>query len=215
MAASPKAPVLGGVKTQEVSLEASVFAVEVKPHLLHETVRAELNAARAATRGAKTRGLVAGGRSKPWRQKGTGRARAGTTRAPHWTGGGVAFPPGMRNFEVKVNRKARRSALRGALSYHAGKGTLAILDGSGFEAPSTRKAAELLEGFRDRPTLVVMTDDEEILFKSFRNLEKVLVTTPGELEVAALLWARSLVVSEAALPLVLGRAGVVAEEEAQ
>jgi len=215
MAASPKAPVLGGVKTQEVSLEASVFAVEVKPHLLHETVRAELNAARAATRGAKTRGLVAGGRSKPWRQKGTGRARAGTTRAPHWTGGGVAFPPGMRNFEVKVNRKARRSALRGALSYHAGKGTLAILDGSGFEAPSTRKAAELLKGFGDRPTLVVMTDDEEILFKSFRNLEKVLVTTPGELEVAALLWARSLVVSEAALPLVLGRAGVVAEEEAQ
>ncbi len=215
MAASPKAPVLGGVKTQEVSLEASVFAVEVKPHLLHETVRAELNAARAATRGAKTRGLVAGGRSKPWRQKGTGRARAGTTRAPHWTGGGVAFPPGMRNFEVKVNRKARRSALRGALSDHAGKGTLAILDGSGFEAPSTRKAAELLKGFGDRPTLVVMTDDEEILFKSFRNLEKVLVTTPGELEVAALLWARSLVVSEAALPLVLGRAGVVAEEEAQ
>lgn len=215
MAASPKAPVLGGAKQQEVSLDASVFAVDVKPHLLHETVRAELNAARAGTRGAKSRGLVAGGRAKPWRQKGTGRARAGTTRAPHWTGGGVAFPPGMRSFEVKVNRKARRAALRGALSDHAAKGTLAILDGSGFDEPSTRKAADLLGGWGDRPTLVVVTEDEEVLVKSFRNLEKVLVTAPSELEVAALLWARSLVVSEAALPHVLGRAGAATDEAAQ
>lgn len=215
MASSPKAPVLGGAKQQEVSLEASVFAVGVKPHLLHETVRAELNAARAGTRGAKTRGLVAGGRSKPWRQKGTGRARAGTTRAPHWTGGGVAFLPGMSNFEVKVNRKARRAALRGALSDHATKGTLAILDSSGFDEPSTRKAAGLLAGWGDRPTLVVVTEDEDVLVKSFRNLEKVLVTPPSELEVALLLWARSLVVSEAALPLVLARAGAAVEEAAQ
>ncbi|MDH4338772.1 MAG: 50S ribosomal protein L4 [Thermoleophilia bacterium] len=215
MASSPKAPVLGGAKQQEVSLEASVFAVGVKPHLLHETVRAELNAARAGTRGAKTRGLVAGGRSKPWRQKGTGRARAGTTRAPHWTGGGVAFLPGMSNFEVKVNRKARRAALRGALSDHATKGTLAILDSSGFDEPSTRKAAGLLAGWGDRPTLVVVTEGEDVLVKSFRNLEKVLVTPPSELEVALLLWARSLVVSEAALPLVLARAGAAVEEAAQ
>jgi large subunit ribosomal protein L4 len=215
MAAAPKAPVLGGAKQQEVTLDAAVFAVEVKPHLLHETVRAELNAARAGTRGAKSRGLVAGGRSKPWRQKGTGRARAGTTRAPHWTGGGVAFPPGMRSFEVKVNRKARRAALRGALSDHAANGTLAILDGSGFDEPSTRKAAEMLEGWGDRPTLLVVTEDEEVLVKSFRNLEKVLVTAPSELEVVALLWARSLVVTEAALPLVLARAGASAEEVEQ
>ena len=214
MASSPKAPVLGGATQQEVSLEASVFAVEVKPHLLHETVRAELNAARAGTRGAKSRGFVAGGRAKPWRQKGTGRARAGTTRAPHWTGGGVAFPPGMRSFEVKVNRKARRAALRGALSDHAMKGTLAILDGSDFDEPSTRKAAGVLAGWGDRPTLIVVTEEEEVLVKSLRNLEKVLVTAPSELEVAALLWARSLIVSEAALPLVLARAGAAAEEAA-
>jgi large subunit ribosomal protein L4 len=188
--------------------------VDVKPHLLHETVRAELNAARAGTRGGKSRGLVKGGRAKPWRQKGTGRARAGTTRAPHWTGGGMAFPPGMRNFEVKVNRKARRAALRGALSHHAANGTLAILDGSGFAVPSTRQAADLLAGWGDRPTLVVVTEEEEVLVKSFRNLEKVLVTAPSELEVAALLWARSLVFSEAALLLVLARAGA-AEEEAR
>ncbi len=204
---------LGGSK-KEVSLEPSVFAVEVKPHLVHETVRAELNAARAGTRGAKSRGLVAGGRSKPWRQKGTGRARAGTTRAPHWTGGGVAFPPVMRSFEVKVNRKARRAALRGALSGHAANGTLALLDGSAFETPSTRAAAELLAGWGERPTLVVTTEDEEVVVKSFRNLEKVLVTVPSELEVVSIVWARSVLVTEAAFPLVLARAGAAGGGEA-
>jgi large subunit ribosomal protein L4 len=210
--AAPKAPVIGVAKGQQVSLEESVFAAELKPHLVHEAVRAELNAARAGTKGTKSRGLVAGGRSKPWRQKGTGRARAGTTRAPHWTGGGVAFAPGMRSFEVKVNRKARRSALKGVLSSHAAGGTLAILDGSGFDAPSTRKAADLLTSFGERPTLVVVTDEEELLVKSFRNLDKVLVTVPSELEVAALVWARSVLVSEAAMPLVVGRAGAAVEE---
>ena len=213
MAAAPKAQLLGGSGTKEVALDATVFAAEVKPHLVHETVRAELNAARAGTRGTKSRGLVAGGRSKPWRQKGTGRARQGTTRAPHWTGGGVAFAPGMRSFEVKVNRKVRRAALRGALSQHAANGTIALLDASGFDAPSTRQAAELLSGFAERPTVVVVTDEEEALAKSFRNLARVLVTAPGELEVAAVLWARSLVVSEAALPLVLARAGAAPAEE--
>ena len=143
--AAPKAPVLGSSKT--VSLEESVFAVEVKAHLVHETVRAEQNDARAATRGGKSRGLVAGGRAKPWRQKGTGRARAGTTRAPHWTGGGMAFPPNNRNFSSKVNRKARRSALRGALSNHAGNGTFGVLDVSGFDAPSTRQAKSVVESW--------------------------------------------------------------------
>jgi large subunit ribosomal protein L4 len=211
--ATPKAPVIGGSKASDVSLDEAVFAAELKPHLVHETVRAELNAARAGTKGTKSRGLVAGGRSKPWRQKGTGRARAGTTRAPHWTGGGVAFAPGMRSFEVKVNRKARRSAFKGVLSNHAAEGTLAILDGSGFESPSTKQAAEVLAGFGERPTIVVVTEDEELLIKSFRNLEKVLVVTPAELEVASLVWARSLVISEAALPLVLGRAGAANDEE--
>jgi large subunit ribosomal protein L4 len=219
--AAPKAPVLGGSKRKEVSLEASVFGAEIKPHLVHETVRAEMNAARAGTRGGKSRGLVAGGRSKPWRQKGTGRARAGTTRAPQWTGGGMAFPPGMRSFEVKVNRKARRAAFRSALSDHAKAGTFAVLDASSFEAPSTKKALELLEGWeKERPTVVVATEDEEILVKSFRNLERVLVTIPAELDVASVVWARSLVVSEAALPLVLARAGAgngfdVAQEEGE
>src|ERR671933_2698364 len=127
--AAPKAPLLdgGGKAAKEVTLEAEIFGAEIKPHLVHEAVRAELNARRAGTRAAKSRGLVAGGRAKPWRQKGTGRARAGTIRAPQFTGGGVVFPPGPRSFDVKVNRKARRSALRGALTAHAAAGTFGVL----------------------------------------------------------------------------------------
>jgi large subunit ribosomal protein L4 len=202
-----KATVLGG-SDKDVTLDAAVFEAEVKPHLVHETVRAELNAARRGTRAAKSRGLVAGGRSKPWRQKGTGRARQGTIRAPQFTGGGVAFPPGMRSFDVKVNRKSRRAALRAALSSHAGNGSLAVLDPSAFETPSTKQAKSVLDGWgKDAPVLVVAQADEEAVHKSFRNLERVLVTTPEELEVAAIVWAKAVVVTQAALPQVEQRAG--------
>jgi large subunit ribosomal protein L4 len=199
--AAPKAPILdsAGRKSKDATLEAGVFAAEVKPHLVHEAVRAELNAQRAATRGIKSRSLVAGGRGKPWRQKGTGRARAGTTRAPQWTGGGAAFQP-RTNFEVKVNRKARKAAFRAALSSHAQAGTLALLDGSGFSEPSTKQAAQLLTQWgKELPTLVVVREDDDQIIKSFRNLERILVITPAELEVSAILWARSLLVTESAL----------------
>jgi large subunit ribosomal protein L4 len=206
--AAPKAPLLdsAGKKAEDVTLEESVFAAELKPHVVHETVRAEMNAARQGTRAAKSRGLVSGGRAKPWRQKGTGRARAGTTRAPQWTGGGVAFPPTPRDFEVKVNRKTRRSALRGVLSQHAADGTLGVLDSAGFSEPSTRTAVELLAKWGQELPLVVVTKDEENVVKSFRNIDKVVVTTPGELEVAALVWARSVLVTQDALDLVKAKA---------
>jgi large subunit ribosomal protein L4 len=206
-----KAPLLdaAGKAAKSVTLDGEVFAAEVKPHLVHETVRAELNARRAGTRGAKSRGLVSGGRSKPWRQKGTGRARAGTSRAPHWTGGGVAFPPTMRSFEVKVNRKAARAALRGALSAHAGAGTLGFVDGTAFDAPSTKGAAALIAAWDKELPLVVVADDEHDvnLAKSFRNLDRVAVVAPSEVEVAAVVWARSLLVSQAALADLQARAG--------
>jgi len=208
--AAPVAPLLdsAGAKARDVTLGEDVFAVELKPHLVHEAVRAELNSHRAGTAATRSRGLVSGGRSKPWRQKGTGRARQGTIRAPQFTGGGVAFPPGMRSFEVKVNRKARRAALRGALSSHAANETLAVLDASSFEAPSTKQAKGVLEGWgKEAPLLLVAHEDEEAVVKSFRNLERVLVTVPAELEVAALLWARAVVVTESALPLVEAKAG--------
>jgi large subunit ribosomal protein L4 len=207
--AAPKAPLLqtDGKAGKQVTLEASIFGAEVKPHLVHEAVRAELNAARAGTRAAKSRGLVAGGRAKPWRQKGTGRARAGTIRAPQFTGGGVAFPPLPRDFSVKVNRKAHKAALRSALSAHAAAGTLAFIDGGAFDAPSTKKAVELLTAWdQQQPLVVVAGEDEEALIKSFRNLERVLVTVPAELEVATVVWARALLVTEAACETVERRA---------
>ena len=207
--ASISAPLLDstGKKAKDFTLEEAVFGVEVKPHLVHEAVRAELNADRAGTRGAKSRGLVSGGRSKPWRQKGTGRARAGTIRAPQFTGGGVAFPPGMRSFDVKVNKKARHAALRSALSDHAAHGTIAVVGKDAFDEPSTKTAVELLEAWgKDLPLLLIAHPDEVALIKSFRNLAKTLVTVPYELEVAQVVWARSLLVSEDALPLLTGRA---------
>jgi len=189
--AAPKAPLLDGTgkKAKDVTLTAEVFGVDVKPHLIHEAVRAEGAAARAGTQSAKSRGLVSGGRAKPWRQKGTGRARAGTIRAPQWTGGGVAFAPQPRSYALKVNRKARKSALRGALS-HA----------SAFSEPSTRAAATLVGTWsKELPLVVIAQPEEDSVAKSFRNLERVLVLEPSELEVGALVWANSVLATEAAL----------------
>jgi large subunit ribosomal protein L4 len=205
---APKAPILDGTgkKSKDLTLDESVFGAEIKPHLVHEAVRAELNASRAATRGVKTRGLVAGGRSKPWRQKGTGRARAGTTRAPHWTGGGVAFDV-RSNFVTKVNRKERKAAFRAVLSAHADEGTLGVLADDSFDEPSTKDAASVVEAWgKQAPLIVVAQEDQEAIVKSFRNLDGVQVVTPSEVEISALVWARSLLVSEAALELVQGRA---------
>jgi large subunit ribosomal protein L4 len=209
MAAAPKAPLLDseGKASKQVTLDAAVFGSEVKPHLIHETVRAEQNAARAGTRGAKSRGMVSGGRAKPWRQKGTGRARQGTIRAPHFKGGGVAFPPTMRSFEVKVNRKARRAALSSALSAHAAAGTLGVVDAGLFQEPSTKAALAMLETWgKEFPLVLVASEDEQHLIRSFRNVPKVVIVTAAELEVASVVWARTLLFTESALPLVVTRA---------
>jgi large subunit ribosomal protein L4 len=201
--AAPKAPMLdaSGKKAKDVSLSEAIFRAEVKPHLIHEAVRAERAAARAGTRATKSRGLVSGGRSKPWRQKGTGRARQGTTRASQWEGGGMAFALSPRSFEVKVNRKARKSALRAALTHHAQNGTLAVVDPGGFgDEPSTKSATAFLsEWGKDFPLVVVADPGEQSFIRSFRNIVRSLVLEPSELEVGALVWARSVLVSEAAL----------------
>ena len=205
--AAPKAPVLGAKSAKDVSLDEAVFAVEIKPHLVHEAVRAEMNEHRQGTRASKSRGLVSGGRAKPWRQKGTGRARAGGTRAPHWTGGGMAFPPNNRNFTSKVNRKSRKAALRSALSAHAQAETLGVVDPGAFTEPSTAAAAELLGKWnKELPLLIVAQPEDEGVIKSFRNLDRVVVTVPAELEVNQVVWARSLLISEPALEQVQGRA---------
>jgi large subunit ribosomal protein L4 len=188
-------------------LKEAIFGVRTRSHLLHQAVVMQLANRRAGTAATKSKGFVRGGGKKPWRQKGTGRARAGTTRAPHWTGGGVAFPPTPRDYEVKVNRKARRSALRAVLSEHAANGTFGVLDGSGFSEPSTRRAADLLSAWgKDFPLVVVAGDAEPNVTKSFRNLDRAVVVTPGELEVAALVWAGSVLVTQDALDRVKEKA---------
>ena len=129
---------------QPSTLDDAAFGARFNGPLVHESVRAELNARRQGTASTKTRGKVRGGGAKPWRQKGTGRARAGSSRSPIWTGGGIVFGPQPRHYTFKVNRKERRAALRSALSLHAERGTLAVLDPRRFDTPSTKQAAELL-----------------------------------------------------------------------
>lgn len=203
--AAPKARVLdaNGAAARNVTLSERIFSAEVKPHLVHEAVRAELNAHRAGTFASKSRGMVSGGRAKPWRQKGTGRARAGTIRAAQFTGGGHAFAKVPRSFVLKVNRKAARAAFRSALAAHSEAGSFALLDTAEFAEPSTKRASALIAAAGlSTPLVVVLTNEETVAAKSFRNLERVAVIAPSELEVGAVVWAASLIVSEAALPLV-------------
>ena len=205
----PTAPLLdaAGAKTKDVDLEDAVFGAEVKPHLVHEMVRSELNSHRAGTFATRSRGLVSGGRSKPWRQKGTGRARQGTIRAPQFEGGGHAFAKVPRTFDQKVNRKAAKAAMRSALANHVEHGSLVLIDSAVFEQPSTKTAKELLAtAGLATPVVIVLNDDETNAAKSFRNLERVAIVAPSELEVSAVVWARTLIVSQAALPLVQTRA---------
>jgi len=201
--AQPTAPILTGGKA--VSLSEACFGQERNDALVHEVVKSELAARRQGTSSSKTRGLVSGGRAKPWRQKGTGRARAGTTRASQWTGGGVVFGPQPRNHTGKVNRKARLKALRTALSAHAGAGSLHAVDGGAFDEPRTAKAAELFANASLQvPVWVVVAPDEVNLAKSVRNLDRTFVANVGDLDVADVVMARTLVVSKAALAALEG-----------
>ncbi len=202
--AAKKAPVLGG---GNVSLDPVAFEAPFNMALVHETVRAELNARRRGTASTLTRGEVRGGGAKPWRQKGTGRARAGSDRSPLWAGGGTVFGPTPRSYVVKVNRKARRRALRSALSEHASRGSLAVFDASAFDEPATRQAAELLDEWgAATPTLVILADEEAAAGKSFRNLARVEVMPVSDAGVADVIRAASLLVSQAALPELVTRA---------
>jgi large subunit ribosomal protein L4 len=201
----PDAPILGGTET--VALDDAVFGVPFNGPLVHESVVAELAARRQGTAATKTRGMVSGGGAKPWRQKGTGRARQGSTRAPQWTGGGVVWGPSPRHYTVKVNRKARRAALRSALSVHAERATISVVDAASFGPPSTKEARLLLDGRLGGSVLVVLTEAEVNVAKSFRNLAGVSVLPVGATGVADVIGAASLVVSRAALPLLTERAG--------
>jgi large subunit ribosomal protein L4 len=206
----PDAPILGGAK--KVKLDESAFGARFSIPLVHQSVRAEQAARRRGTAATKTRGKVSGGGAKPWRQKGTGRARAGSSRSPIWTGGGTVFGPQPRSYTFKVNRKEQRAALRSALSLHAERGSIAILDTSAFTAPKTSQAHDLLEDWeiptgQVSPTLVVLGPEESSAALSFRNIKRVAVLTAENVGVADLVGAASLLVSEPALAALAARTG--------
>jgi large subunit ribosomal protein L4 len=183
-----------------LGLDDEVFGERFHGPLVHEAVRAELAARRRGTASTKTRAEVAMTGAKAWRQKGTGRARAGALSTPQRTGGGVAFGPKPRGYTVKVNRKARRRALRAALSLHAERDSVAAIDPSGFETPSTKAAAAALAGFGgDGSVLLVLADGEENCAKSFRNLAGVAVLHVDDVGVADIVGSGRMVISEAAL----------------
>jgi large subunit ribosomal protein L4 len=198
------ASVLGG---GTITLDETTFEARFNMPLVHESVRAELNARRRGTASTKTRGEVRGGGAKPWRQKGTGRARAGSSRSPIWTGGGTVFGPSPRHYTFKVNRKARRAAMRSALSVHAERGSIAVFDAAAFSDPSTKQAAGLLADWgAGVPALVLLGTDESAAGLSFRNIARVMVMPVEDAGVADVIGAAALLVSQAALPELVARA---------
>jgi large subunit ribosomal protein L4 len=200
-----KATTLG--KQAKSDLPKEIFSEPFHESLVHEAARADLAARRRGTHSSLTRGEVSMTTAKAWRQKGTGRARAGALSVPHRYGGGAAFGPKPRHYTVKVNRKARKKALRAALSVHAERDSIAVLDGSTFKEPATKQASEALRKWgADLPTLVVIGADEEAVAKSFRNIEGVSVALADAAGVADVIGATSLVISEAALEQLKGRA---------
>jgi large subunit ribosomal protein L4 len=208
-----EAPVLGGGR-QTVALDDTAFGARFNGPLVHESVRAELAARRQGTHATKTRGAVRGGGAKPWRQKGTGRARAGSARSPIWTGGGTVFGPSPRGYTIKVNRKERRAALRSALSVHAERGTIAVLDPSGFDAPSTKQAAALLGDWSaGGSVLVVLAEEQAGVALSFRNLARVSVLPAQDVGVADLVGAASVLATREALDHLTARAKGAAQQE--
>jgi large subunit ribosomal protein L4 len=207
------APVLGAEgAARKVKLSEAAFGERFVGALVHQSVRAEQAARRRGTAATKTRAMVSGGGAKPWRQKGTGRARAGSSRSPLWSGGGTAFGPQPRSYTFKVNRKEKRAALRSALSLHAQRGSVAILGNGLLAEPKTAVAAELLEDWepptgKTRPALVVLTSQERAAALSFRNIARVSVLRPEDVGVTDVVGAAALVLSEPALEQLTARLG--------
>ena len=210
--ASPKAETIGAQKKSD--LPEAVFTEPYNESLVHEAARADMNARRRGTHSSLTRGEVAMTGAKAWRQKGTGRARVGALGVPHRRGGGNAFATKPRSYTVKVNRKARRKAMRAALSVHADRGSIAVLPSGAFDEPATKKAAEGLTKWAAKtPTLVVIGGEEAAAAKSYRNLPLVTVANAHSVGVADVVGHRSILVSEDALEVLEARTREVTRGE--
>ena len=190
-----------GTVTATVTLDPEVFGVQPNIPLMHQVVTAQLAAARSGTQSTKTRAEVSGGGAKPYKQKGTGRARQGSTRAPHFAGGGVALGPKPRSYRQRTPRKMVQQALRGALSDRAGAGQVFVVEGWDFDLPSTMAARAALEALGiTGKAMVVLSRGDERAFKSFRNLSEVDIVLSGELAAYDVLCSDSLIFTRQTLP---------------
>lgn len=201
---APKAvinpPVVKVLDIKDAGLNPDVFEIEPKIGVLHEVARAEMAAMRQGNASTKRRGEVSGGGVKPWRQKGTGRARAGSSRMPHWTGGGITFGPKPRDYKFKVNRKTRSKALKMALSARVKEGGLKVVDNLTFPKAKTAAAAALLRDLDVAYPLLVLIDEEETnAILAFRNLPRVGVTVTSEIEINDIMGARMVLTTSGAV----------------
>ena len=194
--ADVKAPLFksDGSRAGDIKLDADVFGIEPNLDVLHQVVTAQLAGARAGTASTKTRGEVSGGGKKPWRQKGTGRARHGSTRSPQWTGGGVAHGPKPRDYSQRTPKKMKRLALRSALSARASENAIRVVEDIDWGVPKTAQAAALLSAMDVAgKTVLVVSQLDGVAGKSFRNLADVLVIEPGQLTPYDILWSDNMV----------------------
>jgi large subunit ribosomal protein L4 len=206
-----------GRKAGSVDLPEEIFGVQVNVPVMHRVVRAQLAAARAGTHSTRTRAEVRGGGRKPWRQKGTGRARQGSIRAPQWRGGGVVFGPTPRDHGLRVNKKEKVLALRSALTDRHAGGNLVVLDGLDFDTPKTSRAVELLEtlGLGGRKLLFVVDGLEEAAIKSFRNLRSVHLITFDQLNTYDVLNSDTVVFTRDSLDAFCGRSATEQAPDAE
>ena len=191
---------VSGKKVKSADLSASVFGIEPNVHAMHEVVRAQRASWRRGTHNTLTRGQVRGGGKKPWRQKGTGRARQGSTRSPQWAGGGTVFGPHPRSYAFKVPSKVVKLAMRSALSAKLADGELFVIEEFGFEKPSTKEAAAAIKALGcEGRTTVVIADDDVNAYLSLRNLPRVNVLPVAEANTYELIDNKALVFTAAAL----------------
>ena len=189
-----------GVKVGEIQLNDAVFGVEVNEAVMHQAVVRQLSNERLGTHATKTRGMVRGGGRKPWKQKGTGRARQGSIRAPQWRGGGIVFGPVPRSYAYKLNKKVRRLALKSALSTKVVENEIVVLDALAFEAPKTKEMISVLGALNITSKALVVTAEENTTVElSTRNIPGVKVLSVAQLNVLDLLDATKLVITQDAV----------------
>ena len=192
-----------GAEVEELTLNDEVFGIEPNKAVVHEAVVSYLAGLRQGTHSTKSRGEVRGGGRKPWRQKGTGRARAGTSRSPLWRGGAIIFGPKPRSYETRVNKKKVSLALRSALSDKVNENAMVVVDALGFEAPKTKEMVKVLEALgAEKKTLLVLPELDEVVVKSARNIAGVTPVTVSELNTYEILNNNTVVFTkEAALKI--------------